>query len=93
MAERLIWIPVGESGSGPGATFTFHVRLDGDAIAANRALTPSQLQAVRDLSRQYGQLFEQRRMPQLMCNALATIGTQLFDRFFWRRSGHDCPPA
>jgi hypothetical protein len=44
---------------------TSHVRLDGNVIASNQDLTAEQSRAVEDLSRQYGQLFEQQRLPQL----------------------------
>jgi esterase/lipase superfamily enzyme len=81
MAERLIWITVEETGSGPGAVFSFHVRLDGEVVAANQPLTPAQSRAVHELSRQYGQLFEQHGTPQLAREALTAIGTQLFDLF------------
>jgi hypothetical protein len=70
-----------ETGSGTGALFTYHLRLNGTVVASNQALTPAQSKAVRDLSQQYGQLFEQRRLPQLTRETLAGIGAQLFD--FW----------
>jgi tetratricopeptide (TPR) repeat protein len=78
MPDRLLELTIGESGSGAGAVFTLHVRLDGLVMASNQDLTADQSRMVRDLSRQYGQLFEQRRMPQLARETLAGIGTELF---------------
>ena len=81
MSDRVIGLSVTESGCGPGAVFSFHVRLDDEVVASNQGLTAPQSQAVRELSWRYGQLFEQRRMPQLAREELAAIGAQLFE--FW----------
>ena len=58
MPDRLIALSVAESGSGAGAIFDFHVRLDDEVVASNQALTAAQSRAVRELSERYGQLFE-----------------------------------
>jgi hypothetical protein len=79
MADRVIGLSISESGSGPGAVFSFHLYLDGAVVASNQGLTAPQSQTVRELSRQYGLLFEQHRLPQLAREALAAIGTQLFE--------------
>ncbi|MBL8665937.1 MAG: CHAT domain-containing protein, partial [Rhodospirillales bacterium] len=78
MSDRVIGLSVTETGDGPAAVFSFHLRLDGTVVVANQALTGGQSQAVRELSRRYGELFEQQRLPQLTQQELAAIGTQLF---------------
>jgi hypothetical protein len=87
MPDRLIGLSVSGLGSGAGAAFGFHLRLDDDLVASNQALTAAQSEAVRDLSRRYGQLFEQGRMPRVSGAVLAAIGAQLFDLWLapsWR---------
>jgi hypothetical protein len=79
MPDRVIQLSISESGSGSGAMFAFHLYLDGTVFASNQGLTVAQSQAVRELSRQYGLLFEQRRLPQLAQQELAAIGAQLFE--------------
>jgi hypothetical protein len=78
MPDRTLALEIAESGSGAGAAFTFHLRLDEDVIASNQDLTIEQSRSVRELSRQYGQLFEQRRMPQMTRETLSGIGAGLF---------------
>ena len=58
MADRVIGLSISESGSGPGAVFSFHLYLDEAVVASNQGLTAPQSQTVRELSRQYGLLFE-----------------------------------
>jgi hypothetical protein len=79
MADRVIQLPVSESGSGSAAVFGFHLYLDGKVESSNQGLTVPQSQSVRELSTRYGSLFEQRRLPQLAREALAAIGAQLFE--------------
>jgi hypothetical protein len=81
MPDRIISISISESGQGPAATFGFHLRLDDDVFASNQALTVTQSQTLRELSRHYGQMFEQHRLPQMTSTELAAIGGQLFE--FW----------
>lgn len=50
-------------------------------VASNQSLTVAQSHTVRELSLRYGQLFEQRRPPQLTREGLAAIGAELFE--FW----------
>src|SRR4051794_27099840 len=79
MPDRVVWLSVGESGSGSGAVFGWHVRLDGAVGASNLALSAPQSQAGRDLGWQDGQLFEQGRVPQLAKDQLLALGAQLFE--------------
>jgi CHAT domain len=79
MPDRLIQLSISESGSGSGAMFTVHLDLDGSVETSNQGLAVPQSQAVRELSWQYGLLFEQRRLPQLAREELGAIGTQLFE--------------
>jgi tetratricopeptide (TPR) repeat protein len=81
MPDQTIGLSVSESGSGSCATFSFHVRLDDEVIAANQALTVAQSQTVREMSLRYGQLFEQHRFPQEGHEMLQALGAQLFE--FW----------
>ena len=81
MTDREISLSVTESGTGAGAVFSFHLRLDGVVVGSNQGLSAAQSQAVRELSWRYGELFEQRRLPQLAKEELASIGAQLFE--FW----------
>lgn len=79
MPDRVVGLSVGESGSGSGAVFGWHARLDWVVVASNQGLTLPQSQAVRELAWRYGQLFEQQRVPQLAQEAVAAIGAQLFE--------------
>jgi hypothetical protein len=95
MADHMLELLVRESGSGALAVFTSHVRLDGVMISSNQDLSIEQTRSVRELSRQYGQLFEQHRMPQLAREALTAIGTQLFELWLaphWARLATQLPP-
>jgi len=47
-------------------------------VAANLSLTPAQSREVRELAWRYGQLFEQRTLPQLAREAQAGLGSALF---------------
>jgi hypothetical protein len=78
MPDRVIELLVSEAGSGSGASFGWHVRLDGEVVAANLNLTPAQSREVRELAWRYGQLFEQRTLPQLAREAQAELGSALF---------------
>ena len=78
MPDRLIELLVSEVGSGASPGFAWHVRLDGEVVASNLSLTAAQSKEVRELSRRYGQLFEQRPLPKLATDAQAAIGADLF---------------
>jgi len=78
MPERMVGLSVSASGEGADAVYGFHVQLDGELIAANRGLTRAQSGAMRELSRRYGELFEQRRAPQVAQGALQALGAELF---------------
>lgn len=84
MPDRVICLSVSESGRGATSVFTFHIRLDDEVIASNQGLTASQSHAARELCSRYGQLFEQRRMPQMTRDELVATGAQLFE--FWLAS-------
>jgi hypothetical protein len=79
MAERTLRLSINETGAGAAAVFTFHVFLDDTPVASNQSLSSAQSHTVRELAWQYGQLFEQRSLPQLAREQLQTLGAQLFD--------------
>jgi len=76
---RTLLVSVGEAGSGADAVFTYHVRLDGAVLAANQSLTVPQSRGIRELSQQYGELFERGGPPQLAREKLIGFGGILFD--------------
>jgi hypothetical protein len=78
MPDRVIELLVSEAGADPEARFGWHVRLDGQVVAANLSLTPVQSREVRELAWRYGQLFERRTLPQLAREAQAGLGSALF---------------
>jgi hypothetical protein len=69
---------VSEAGAGAGASFGWHVVLDGEVVAANLSLTQTRSQEMRELAWRYGQLFEQRTPPQLAREAQAELGSAMF---------------
>ena len=79
MPVRVINLSVLESGAGMAAAYSYHLRLDAAVLASNQTLDTAQSRAVRELSHQYGELFEQQWVPQLAQGALAAIGSELFD--------------
>ncbi|MEA2045027.1 MAG: hypothetical protein U9N48_00660 [Euryarchaeota archaeon] len=80
--EFVITLSIGESGSPP--SFNFHVFVDGEVVASNQSLLPDESKAVREISRRYNTLFEQRYRPQIAAEELNTLGTELFNLWLSR---------
>ena len=86
--DRLVSLSIATTGEGPNEVFTFHLRASGFVIASNQMLTLERSQRVRDLSRQYGMLFESRQAPNVTEEALVAIGSELFSIWlapFWAK--------
>lgn len=76
--------------------FLFNVLVNEDLIAANQNLSAAESQSVRELSRRYNALFEQRCTPRLASDALKTVGAELFNLWLarvWDKIKEKCPPG
>lgn len=77
--ESTITLSIREIGTAAQRTFMFNILLDGKVIVSNQNLSPAESQAVRDFSRRYSILFEQRtRQPRITSDNLKALGTELF---------------
>jgi len=74
-----ITLSINESGERPNTAYLFHVLLDGKALTSNQSLSLQDSQAVRDISRSFGALFEQWCKPEKDAEAQRSLGRQLFD--------------
>ena len=79
--EPTITLSIKESGERSNTTYLFHVLLDGKALISNQSLSLPDSQAVREISRSFGALFEQGCRPEKDADAQRALGKQLFD--FW----------
>lgn len=81
--ESTITLSIRETGTPQGA-FLFHVLVDGVGVANNQNLSPAESRAVREFSRQYSELFEQRDEPRIVPDKLKALGTELFNLWLAR---------
>src|SRR5438105_1458374 len=91
-----ILLSIRETGTTDQSVFLFNALIDDEVIASNQSLTMAESQNVRELSRRYNALFEQRYAPQLASDALKTIGAELFDIWLarvWDKVRELCPPG
>jgi tetratricopeptide (TPR) repeat protein len=77
--DPTITLSIKESGERPNTTYPFHILLDGKALTSNQRLSLPDSQAVREISRSFGALFEQVCMPEKYADAQRALGAQLFD--------------
>jgi hypothetical protein len=77
--EPTITLSIKETGEHPVSTYHYHILLDGNPITSNQSLSPSESQAVRELSRSFAALFEQWCRPEKDAEAQRALGRQLFD--------------
>jgi hypothetical protein len=78
--EPTITLSIKESGERPNTTYLFHVLLDEKALTSNQSLSLPDSQAVREISRSFGALFEQDGCrPEKDADAQRALGKQLFD--------------
>jgi tetratricopeptide (TPR) repeat protein len=77
--EPAITLSIKESGVRPNTAYLFSVLLDGKALTSNQSLSLQDSQAVREISRSFGALFEQGSMPEKDAEAQRALGRQLFD--------------
>ena len=77
--EPTITLSIKESGERPNTTYLFHILLDGKALTSNQSLSLPDSQAVREISRSFGALFEQGCRPEKDADAQRALGKQLFD--------------
>jgi tetratricopeptide (TPR) repeat protein len=77
--EPTVTLSIKESGERPNATYQFHILLDGKVLTSNQSLSLPDSQAVREISRSFGALFEQGCQPEMKADAQRVLGKQLFD--------------
>src|SRR5438270_885667 len=76
--------------------FLFNVLVNDDVIASNQSLSVAESQSVRELSRKYNAIFEQRYSPRIASDALKTVGAELFNVWLarvWDKIKEKCPPG
>src|ERR1044072_7074503 len=76
--------------------FLFDVLVNDDVVASNQTLSAAESQSVRELSRRYNLLFEQRYAPPLASDALKSVGAELFNLWLarvWDKIKEKCPPG
>ena len=78
-SESTITLCIRETGNVAQRQLIFNALVDGELIAANQGLAPAQSAAVRELSRRYNELFEQRRLPDIADAQIKSIGAELFN--------------
>src|SRR4051794_4048403 len=91
-----ILLSIRESEEAGQPVFLFNVFLNDDVIASNQSLSAAKSQSVRELSRRYNALFEQRYAPQITSDALKSLGAELFDLWLahvWNKVKEKCPPG
>jgi hypothetical protein len=76
--ESTVTLSIKESGEHPGSTYLYHVLLNGSPIISNQSLSLPESQAMRELSRSFGALFEQGCSPEKDADAQRALGRQLF---------------
>ena len=77
--EPTITLSIKEAGERPNIAYLFHILLDGKALTSNQSLSLPDSQAVREISRSFGALFEQVCQPEKDAEAQRALGKQLFD--------------
>jgi tetratricopeptide (TPR) repeat protein len=77
--EPAITLSIKESGERPNTAYLFYVLLDGKALTSNQILSLQDSQAVREISRGFGAIFEQGCIPEKDADAQRALGVQLFD--------------
>ena len=63
--EPIITLSIQETGQASQRVFLYHVRVDEEVVVSNQQLSVAASQTIRDVSRRYNQLFEQRYAPHL----------------------------
>ena len=77
--EPVITLSIKELGDRPNSYYQFHVLLDKSPILTNEGLSFSDSEAVRQISRSFGSLFEQGGCrPKNDASAQSALGAQLF---------------
>jgi tetratricopeptide (TPR) repeat protein len=79
--EPTITLSIKEAGEHPNSTYLFHILLNGNPITCNQSLSLPESQTVRELSRCFGSLFEQKCMPVKEADAQRALGRQLFNHW------------
>jgi tetratricopeptide (TPR) repeat protein len=78
--DPTITLSIKEAGERPNCSYLFHILLDGTILTSNQSLSLSDSQAVRELSRSFGSLFEHNHCrPEMDADAQRALGKQLFD--------------
>ena len=78
--DPTITLSIKEAGERPNSTYLFHILLNGTPLASNQSLSLPDSQAVREISRNFGSLFEQDRCrPEMDADAQRALGKKLFD--------------
>lgn len=82
--EATISLRICEAGTSAERVFLFHVFVDGEVVASNQSLSPTESQGVREFSRRYLTLFEQHYAPNIAADNLKTLGVELFNLWLAR---------
>ncbi len=77
--DPIITLSIKEAGVRPNNIYLFHIQLNEFSLISNQSLSLQDSQAVRELSRQFGALFEQKCRPEMNADAQRALGKQLFD--------------
>jgi tetratricopeptide (TPR) repeat protein len=77
--EPTITLSIKEAGEHPDSTYLFHILRNENPITCNQSLSLPDSRAVREISRSFGALFEQKCMPVKEADAQRALGRQLFD--------------
>ena len=79
--DPTIILAIKEVGARPNSTYLFHIQLGGDVITSYQSLSLPDSQAVREISRSFGALFEPGCRPEMDADAQRALGKQLFDHW------------
>lgn len=77
--DPTITLSIKEAGEHTNRTYLFHILLNGTPLISNQSLSLPDSQAVRELSRSFGSLFEQGCRSEMDADAQRALGKQLFD--------------
>lgn len=89
-----ITLSVRSVGAGASASLLYHVRRDGQVLAANQVLGPATVRALHELTRAYLSQFEGQHRPRVTTGRLQALGKVLFEMWLesvWPRATEGGP--
>jgi hypothetical protein len=78
MPQNALIITLSVQETGSQGVCLYHVRVDEEVVASNQPPSQAASQTMRDISRQYNQMFEERYTPRLALKNLQILGAVLF---------------